>query len=470
MNPRIFRKNLLIPGLKILVDAIAIESAFIFSYYLRFQSPIQNIFPVTKGYPPFLQYLIASFFLTLIYLLLFAFEHSYRTRYFSSFTREIPGILKTCFWGILVAMSMAFLYRGFSYSRLTFFFMYINTNIFILIVRYVFHRVKRGILIPRGYSVQKLLLVGSKKTIPYFYPQLRGDKNQFFNILGYCSDEDISKMDVTRLGQLRDLPELIDRLVPDALLLTFDATEDHHVLDILEKSEGKNIELFFIPNLLNIITSHTSTFEIAGTPVIRLKSVAFSGWQGFLKRSFDLLLSFLGVIMLSPILLFIAAFIKITSTGPIFYRQDRVGLDGKEFSMLKFRSMVVDAEKKTGPVWAKENDPRVTGIGKILRRSSLDELPQLINVLKGEMSLVGPRPERKIFVDEFQQNIPKYAERHRVRSGVTGWAQVNGLRGQSPIEERTRYDVYYIENWSLWFDIKIILMTLMAIVRGENAY
>ena len=162
--------------------------------------------------------------------------------------------------------------------------------------------------------------------------------------------------------------------------------------------------------------------------------------------------------------------IKLTSRGPVFYQQSRVGMDNREFHMLKFRSMVQDAEDKTGPVWAKANDPRVTKIGKFLRRSSIDELPQLINVLKGEMSLVGPRPERKVFVEEFRQYVPKYAERHRVRSGMTGWAQVNGLRGQSPIEDRTRYDVYYIENWSIWFDIKIILMTFMTIVRGENAY
>ncbi|MCK4892720.1 MAG: undecaprenyl-phosphate glucose phosphotransferase [Calditrichia bacterium] len=470
MNPRIFRKNLLIPFLKILTDAFALESAFVFSYYLRFQSPIQYIFPVTKGYPPFEQYFIASLFLTAVYITLYSFEHSYRTRFFSSFVREIPVLLKTCFLGILVAMSVAFLYREFSYSRLTFFFMFINTNIFGLVARYVFHRFKRNFLIPKGYSVQKLILVGSAKTIPYYYSQIQGDKNQFFEILGYFSEKKIDSIEISHLGRIQDMSALIKQLSPDALLLTFEASDDHKVLEILEISEGRNIELFFIPNILNIITSRTSSFEIVGTPVIRLKSVAFSGWQGFIKRSFDLLLSFIGLLLLSPLLFLISCLIKISSKGTIFYRQKRVGLDGKEFTMFKFRSMIVDAESKTGPIWAKENDPRVTWIGKILRKSSLDELPQLINVLKGEMSLVGPRPERKIFVDEFQQSIPKYAERHRVRSGVTGWAQVNGLRGQSPIEDRTRYDVFYIENWSLWFDIKIILMTIMAIVRGENAY
>lgn len=470
MNPRIFRKNLLIPILKIVTDAFALECAFLFAYYLRFQSPVQYIFPITKGYPPFTQYFIASIFLTTAYLTLYALEYSYRTRYFSSFAREIPVILKTCFLGILVAMSVAFLYRGFSYSRLTFFFMFILTNIFGLLARYLFHHFKRNVLIPKGYSVQKLILVGSAEMIPSYYAQIKGDKNQLFEVLGYFSERKIDNADISHLGQIRDMPALIEQLSPDALLLTFEASDDHKVLEILEISEGKNIELFFIPNILNIITSHTSLFEIAGTPVIRLKSVAFSGWQGFIKRSFDLLLSFVGLLLLSPFLSIIALLIKFSSKGPVFYRQKRVGLDGQEFIMLKFRSMIANAESKTGPVWAKENDPRVTWVGKLLRRSSLDELPQLINVLKGEMSLVGPRPERKIFVDEFQQSIPQYAERHRVRSGVTGWAQVNGLRGQSPIEDRTRYDVFYIENWSLWFDIKIILMTMVAIVRGENAY
>jgi exopolysaccharide biosynthesis polyprenyl glycosylphosphotransferase len=470
MNPRIFRKNLFIPFLKIITDAIALESAFVFSYYLRFQSPIQYIFPVTKGYPPFEQYFIASIFLTTVYITLYSLEHSYRTRFFSSFAREIPVILKTCFLGILVAMSVAFLYRGFSYSRLTFFFMFINTNIFGLVARYLFHLLKRNLLIPRGYSVQKLIMVGSADTIPYYYSKITGDKNQYFEILGYFNESKIDDVEMPHLGTIRDMAAVMEQFSPDALLLTFEAADDHKVLEILEISEGKNIELFFIPNILNIITSHTSSFEIAGTPVIRLKSVAFSGWQGFIKRSFDLILSFIGLLFLSPLLGFIAFLIKVTSSGPVFYRQKRVGLDGQEFTMLKFRSMIADAEGKTGPVWAKANDPRVTFIGKFLRRSSLDELPQLINVVKGEMSLVGPRPERKVFVEEFQRNIPKYAERHRVRSGVTGWAQVNGLRGQSPIEDRTRYDVFYIENWSLWFDIKIILMTLITIVRGENAY
>ncbi len=176
------------------------------------------------------------------------------------------------------------------------------------------------------------------------------------------------------------------------------------------------------------------------------------------------------LILVSPILLLIALLVKLESRGPVFYKQERVGLDGNLFSVLKFRSMRLDAEANSGPVWAQKNDPRATRVGRFLRRFSLDELPQLINVLRGDMSLVGPRPERQHFVDQFKAEIPKYLERHRVKTGMTGWAQVNGLRGNAPISERTKYDVYYVENWSLVFDLKIIMKTLRAVLFGEDAY
>ncbi len=469
MQKNIYQRNLLIPFVKILIDCGALEGAFIFSFYARFHSPLQHIFPVTKGYPPFYNYFIASLFLTGVYLIIFSSLHSYRSRYFSTFTQDIPVILKTCFWGILFAMSLAFLYRGFSYSRLAFLLMFINTNIFVLLGRFIFHRLRK-ILVSRGYSIQKLILVGYPEIIPRMIQQIEKEQKQSFDVMGYCSDSEVREVKPPYLGTLQDMEKVLIEFAPDGLLLVLKSKDHDQILRIMEYSEGKNIELFFVPDLIDLVTSRTTTVEISGLPVFRLKAVAFSGWQGLLKRTFDLVVSVIALILLSPLFLVIALLIRAGSAGSIFYTQKRVGLDGKEFTMLKFRSMIIDAEKKTGPVWAQENDPRVTTVGRMLRRTSLDELPQLINVVRGEMSLIGPRPERGVFVEEFKQVIPKYAERHRVRSGVTGWAQVNGLRGQSPIEERTRYDVYYIENWSLWFDIKILLMTIITILKGENAY
>jgi exopolysaccharide biosynthesis polyprenyl glycosylphosphotransferase len=202
-----------------------------------------------------------------------------------------------------------------------------------------------------------------------------------------------------------------------------------------------------------------------------VRDVALRGWKVAAKRAMDLLISGVGLVLLSPFLLFVALLIRLESKGPVFYTQLRVGLDGKPFHMIKFRSMRVDAEENTGPVWATEDDPRKTKLGTLLRRTSLDELPQLINVLLGEMSIVGPRPERPVFVEQFRNVVPRYMDRHQEKAGITGWAQVNGLRGDTSIIERTKYDLYYIENWSLLFDIKIIVRTVTNAIRGDrNAY
>jgi exopolysaccharide biosynthesis polyprenyl glycosylphosphotransferase len=218
------------------------------------------------------------------------------------------------------------------------------------------------------------------------------------------------------------------------------------------------------------MTSRVRVEEIEGVPFIQVREASLTTWNRILKRSFDILFAFIIILLASPLLLTLALLIKITSPGPIFFLQERVGLDGTLFRVMKFRTMKTDAEKETGPVWAMKNDPRTSSVGRILRRFSLDELPQLFNVLRGEMSLVGPRPERPFFVERFKDEIPKYLDRHRVKTGMTGWAQVNGLRGNAPIEERTKFDVYYVENWSLVFDVKIILKTLRAVLFGKDAY
>jgi exopolysaccharide biosynthesis polyprenyl glycosylphosphotransferase len=469
MYTRIYRKNLLIPFIKICLDALAIEGAVIFSFYLRFFSPLTALFPVTKGFPPFFNYFWAGVVLLIIYLTLFSNFYSYRSRYFSSFNQDIPIVIKTSFIGTVFSMSGAFLYRGFSFSRLTFLLVFINTIVFLLFDRFFFHRIKKYFM-NLGYGVINFVVIGSPSQLKRFFFQFNRAGSNHIRICGYYCENKISGCMYPYLGNWESLSTTLQNLQYDGLLLSFEGTEHEKIINIIHLVEGKNIELFYIPDLLDLYMTSTPSIEIGGLPVLQLKSVAFSGWQGFLKRTFDLCFSILGLLFFSPAMVIFSVLIKVTSPGPVLHRQRRVGLDGKEFTMLKFRSMKLDAEKETGPVWTVKNDPRTTKIGRLLRRLSLDELPQLLNVLKGEMSIVGPRPERKIFVEQFKQQIPKYAERHRVRSGMTGWAQVNGLRGQSSITDRTRYDVYYIENWSLWFDLKVILLTFAAIIRGEHAY
>ncbi|MCK5033818.1 MAG: undecaprenyl-phosphate glucose phosphotransferase [Calditrichia bacterium] len=470
MHKGIYKKNLLVPFLKIVVDIISIEAAIILSYVIRFHSPFTDFIPVPKGIiPPFTTYLYFSFLIILIFIFLFSIANSYRSRFFTTFSEDIPVVLKTCLTAILLSMSVAFLYRDFSYSRLVFILIFFNTNIILLIERYIFHKFKKYFL-KKGFNVLRVYILGTPQNIPPIYEKLKVSENYKFDIKGYYCNENIDSITAPYFGSVEESHTALDQNDFDGLILAFDHHNHSYILDIIKLTEGKNIELFYAPDFLDIITSHFTVMEINGTPLFQFKAFTISGWQGLLKRTFDFIISIFSIIVLSPLFFILSSIIKMNSKGPIFYKQKRVSLDGKEFSMIKFRSMRTDAESESGPVWAKENDPRTTSIGKFLRRTSLDELPQLWNILIGDMSLVGPRPERLHFINQFKDNIPKYLERHRLRSGMTGWAQVNGLRGQSPIEQRTKFDLYYIENWSLWFDIKIIIMTFITIFKGENAY
>jgi exopolysaccharide biosynthesis polyprenyl glycosylphosphotransferase len=231
------------------------------------------------------------------------------------------------------------------------------------------------------------------------------------------------------------------------------------------------VEVWILPGMLDLTSTLVRADQIDGIPLLRLRhGLDIQGPKTALKRLFDVVVAGLGLILVSPLLALIALAIKLTSSGPVLIHQERVGMHGRPFTTHKFRSMRVDAEAQTGPVWASASDPRRTPVGRVLRRLSLDELPQLWNVVKGEMSLVGPRPERPNFVAEFSRRLPRYPDRHLVRPGLAGWAQANDLRGQTPVEERLIYDLYYIENWSLAFDIKILLITLARVWTHKNAY
>ena len=272
------------------------------------------------------------------------------------------------------------------------------------------------------------------------------------------------------LGSLGSVPELIKTNSIDVILIALTEPEHSFLHDLVRDCQGLNVEMMMVPDILELMTSQVQIKHIEGTPFLGIKSPNLSTWNFIVKRTFDLAFAFAVLLLASPLFLLIAILIKLDSRGPVFYVQERVGLDGEVFSVIKFRSMRTDAEVATGPVWSQKNDPRTTRLGRILRRLSLDELPQLLNVLRGDMSIVGPRPERPHFVEKFKTQVPRYLERHRVKTGMTGWAQVNGLRGNASIAERTKYDIYYIEHWSLVFDLKIILKTIHAVLFGTDAY
>ncbi|MED5343514.1 MAG: undecaprenyl-phosphate glucose phosphotransferase, partial [SAR324 cluster bacterium] len=272
------------------------------------------------------------------------------------------------------------------------------------------------------------------------------------------------------LGSLEQLPQIIQQQRIDQVFISLSLKEQHRLEELKDLLSEQWVDVRIVPDLGSFRTLHTDVESFAGMPLVTLVQSPMTGWNQVLKRALDLAGAILALILFSPLMLLIAFLVKITSPGPILYRQQRMGLDGKTFFTLKFRSMRQDAEKQTGAVWATENDTRRTTLGVYLRRFNLDELPQLFNVLNGDMSLVGPRPERPVLIEEFKSKIPNYMLRHKVKAGITGWAQINGWRGNTSLEKRIEHDLYYIERWSVWLDLKILLLTVFKGFVDPNAY
>jgi exopolysaccharide biosynthesis polyprenyl glycosylphosphotransferase len=270
------------------------------------------------------------------------------------------------------------------------------------------------------------------------------------------------------LGRLADTPALVGANALDRLIVALPLASHHRILEIVAACDRLPVEIQFVPDLFEIMTQRVRVSEIDGIPLLALRAYPLEAWNRAAKRTFDIALSATFLVVSTPLMAIVALLVRADSPGPILFRQRRVGRDGREFTMLKFRSMPVDAERDSGPVIGDAVDPRATPLGRFLRRTCLDELPQLWNVLAGEMSLVGPRPERPVFVEQFDREVPRYFARHRVKSGVTGWAQVNGLRGKTSIDERTKYDIFYVENWSVVFDLKILFLTARQILFANR--
>jgi Undecaprenyl-phosphate glucose phosphotransferase len=272
------------------------------------------------------------------------------------------------------------------------------------------------------------------------------------------------------LGGYESVTQIIADQYVHQLFVALPMEAHHEMLKILNALEGELVDVRIVPDVLQFVTLRSAVEELEGLPVINLAQSPITGWSRIAKRAMDLGLAAVGLVILAPLLALIALAIRLTSTGPVLYRQDRMGLDGRSFEVLKFRSMRVNAEAESGPVWAADGDGRRAPLGRLLRRYSLDELPQLWNVVRGEMSLVGPRPERPFFVHQFKTMIPQYMLRHKVKSGLTGWAQVNGLRGNTSLEKRIEYDLYYIQNWSVALDVKILLLTIYRSWQHRHAH
>ncbi|TKJ41749.1 undecaprenyl-phosphate glucose phosphotransferase [candidate division LCP-89 bacterium B3_LCP] len=462
------KAEVIFPFLAVLLDAAAIISSFGISYWMRFYSPLTMIFPVTRGIPELGQYWTFSFVAMVIFCSVFALRGLYRLHdrisTIEEFVRVLQGTLLTMPW----LFAVAFLYRDFSYSRLVFLLIIITSIIILTAERALIKSFQRK-LYRRGVGVLKAAVCGGGELAKEINERLVGNPHLGYRSIGFIkvsgSGEGLNPV----VGSISEIDEIVRRENLDMIFIALDHEDHHRLKDVIRQCEGINLDFLLAPDQI-ILEGNVQPCHVAGVPLLKIKESPLFGWKGIVKRAFDLFVSSLALISFSPLMLIIALLVKLGSKGPVFYKQERVGLDGREFNISKFRTMKPQAESKTGPVWAKKEDVRTTGVGKFLRKYSLDELPQLFNVFKGNMSIVGPRPERPHFVKEFRQSVPHYLERHRVRSGMTGWAQVNGLRGDTSIEQRTRYDIYYVENWSLAFDLRIIIMTVKEVISGENAY
>ncbi|MFI5252834.1 MAG: undecaprenyl-phosphate glucose phosphotransferase [Bacteroidota bacterium] len=461
--PRQKRNDFLIPALGVIFDAIFIEAAFMLSYILRFNTRIFEFLPLTEDIPPVRAYLLSSLAVIPVWLVIFQHGKMYGGRRNIALSDELYNIVKYISLGMLIILSGAFFYRQFSYSRIVFLLIWSSSIILVFAGRVMLHIIERS-LYRKGRELRNAVIIGSNAAARKVYGSLINHPLLGYKVVGYFAD-DVNggePLPVKFLGRLAEVPSKLLAENVEFALITLDHTERQKLYDLVKECEGINVEFVMVPDILELMTSTMEIVEIEGIPLIKIKGIPMTTWGRILKRTFDFLISLILIVILSPLYIIVALIVKLDSKGPVFYTQKRMGEGDHVFNILKFRSMAVDAEKE-GPKWAHKDETRHTRIGKYLRMTSLDELPQLFNVLRGDMSLVGPRPERPYFVEQFKDMIPKYLDRHRVKTGMTGWAQVNGLRGDSSLEERIKYDIYYIENWSLGFDIKILFKTIAEV-------
>lgn len=372
---------------------------------------------------------------------------------------------------ILTYACTSFLFPDLAYARRVPIYDWGTTFLCVLALR-LLHREIWEQLRKAGIGCARVLIVGAGPAGQDLVARIHRRPRLGYAIVGIVDDTPgrSRARGVPIVGRTAELGQLVDQLAVDELFVALPEASRQQILEIISQCHREGLSIRVFPDVFQMIAGEVQITALDGLPLLNVRDVALRGWRLTVKRMFDILVSSTAIVLLSPLMLALAALVKLESSGPAFFVQERMGLDGKSFPMLKFRSMRSGAEEATGAVWAVRADPRRTRIGRFMREHNLDELPQLINVLLGHMSIVGPRPERPEFVAEFRRHMPRYMERHREKGGITGWAQINGLRGNTSIEERTKYDLYYIENWSILFDLKIMLKTLVAGFHDPNAY
>ena len=463
------RHHQVFTAFRVLLDVAMVAAAFAGAYAIRFGSP--RTFPYPE-LPPTRETLTVGALALVLWPLVLRSVGLYRPQRHKSALDEVFGVFKATVLAGLLLVAITYFAREDRYSRGALLIFTALAFVGVGAMRFLFKEVLQA-LRRRGYNLRYVLVLGAGRLARQTLEQIEAHRELGFRPVGCLSLTRARvghKVDATEvIGTLRDLREVLTRQQVDQVLVALPSRSFHRLPRIMEICADTTVDVKLVPDVYQYATLFGGLEEFGGLPIVNLQSVGVLGINALAKRAFDVFLSALFLALLAPLMLLVAALVKIGSPGPVLYRQERVGLDGKPFRMLKFRTMQ-DGAEQDGPRFAEPRDPRVTSLGPLLRRTSIDELPQLLNVLAGDMSLVGPRPERPVFIDKFRRHIPRYQLRHMVKAGMTGWAQIHGLRGQTSIEKRVEYDLYYIEHWSLLLDLRILARTLAGGFLSRNAY
>ena len=459
-------------GLHVIIDAFIIAGSYLLAWWIKFETPFGNV-KQGGSFLPRATYFGAIPYIVAVYLIIYKCCNLYTAKRGSGPGGELLRIIEANVIGAVGMTSILFIIWQQHFSR-TMIGMFVCLNItftavFRLSLREALMAARR-----RGYNMKYVLLVGYSRAAEEYIDRVRWNPQWGYVIRAILDDvtpRGTIYKGIKVVGRIDNLEIILPENKLDEIAITLPLSQYGRLADIVAQCEKSGVHTKFIPDYTSIIPSRPYTEDLMGLPVINIRNVPLTRWSNrMFKRTVDIVGAAAGLLVASPLMILIAVLVKATSEGPVIFAQERIGLHNKPFRMYKFRSMRSQSGQDEEKDWTVENDPRVTKVGKFIRRTSLDELPQLINILRGDMSLVGPRPEQTKYVEEFKEKIPRYMIKHQVRPGLTGWAQVNGLRGDTSIEKRIDYDLYYIENWTLEFDLRILFLTIFKGFINKNAY
>ena len=453
-----------------IVDAVVLVLSYFLAWLIRFVGPMAATAVRTRS---FRQYMMMLILIVPVYLLLYQAFTLYTPMRMQGRRLVLANIVKANSLGLLILMFTFYMVDEGDFSRSTYIMFYVINIVLQWAVRMLIFTLLKDMR-EKGLNQKQMICVGYSRAAEEYIDRVQANPQWGYVIRGILDDNIPAGTEykgIKVLGRIENLNVILPENQMDEIAITLGLSEYYRLEEIVALCEKSGVHTKFIPDYNKIIPTKPYTEDILGLPVINIRYVPLNNtFNALIKRTMDIVGSIVGIIVTSPLMLLMCLIIKLTSPGPLIYKQERVGLHNQTFWMYKFRSMEVQPESEEKKAWTVKNDPRVTPVGKFMRHTSIDELPQLFNILKGNMSLVGPRPERPFFVEKFREEIPRYMVKHQVRPGLTGWAQVNGYRGDTSIKKRIDCDLYYIENWSIGFDIKILFLTIFKGFVNKNAY